>query len=263
MKLKITGSKGWLLVIAFIVIILASITLYSGMLPPASVVESGSMQHSDYWTPGVINTGDIVLVKKATNPLNQVTTYVQGRTSGYSTYGEYGNVILYKAPTGDVIIHRAIFYLYWNHSQPEVLGYTNQSWIHITSKYIEITDVGYSHRNLVVYVSQFAGENGFITVGDHNLATATTKSSSLNAYIAADQNIFGFPPVNTSKVVGVAYGQIPWIGLIKLNIMRAFGEWNYNNEVPKNSYLYLGLTIAAVVAIGASPYIIPGKKKKK
>lgn len=263
MEFKLTGSNAWLLVIALIVIIFASVTVYSGIFPPASVVESGSMQHNDYWTPGVINTGDIVLVKKATQPLKQITTYVEGKSSNYSTYGEYGNVILYKAPTGDIIIHRAMFYLYWNQSHPEVRGYTNQSWIHITDKYVEISDVGYSHRNLIVYVSQFVGENGYITVGDHNLASSATKEPVYDAYLAADQNVFGFPPINLSKIVGIAYGQIPWLGLIKLNVMRAFGEWNYNNEVPKYSYLYLTVTLASIVAVAASSYLVPDKKKRK
>ncbi len=246
-------------VIAVIVIIvaIAGVTVYSGMFPPASVVESESMQHSNNWQFGVINTGDIVIVKKVSDPQKNVVTYVQGRETGFSTYGDYGNVILYNAPLNLVVIHRAMFYLSWSNGNPVIEGASNQSWITVTPTYVLIKDVGYAHRNLLVNIGGFKNESGFITMGDHNLATASQifYNSSMKAYVAADENvgIIGHP-VTASNIVGEAQGQIPWFGLIKLNIMRLQGTWQYPNDVPNFSYYYLGASIFAIIVLIFFPY---------
>lgn len=243
--------------IAAIVVLsaLIGVTLYSGVLPPASVVESGSMQHSPNWEWGTINTGDIVIVKKIANPEQDVVTYVQGRTTNFSTYGDYGNVILYNAPGGLIVIHRAMFYLTWSNGNPVVQGYANQSWISVTSQYVLIRDVGFSHRNLVVYIDGFVNESGFITMGDHNLAISTIYDSTLKAYVAADENvnIIGHPVLN-SEVVGKSEGQIPWFGLIKLNAMALENDWHSQNDVPNYSYEYLGIAIVTIGIAIFFPY---------
>lgn len=235
--------------------IFIGLTVYSGMMPPVTVVESGSMQHSNNWQFGVINTGDIVVVKKVSSPVNDITTYVQGRTMNYSTYGDYGNVILYHDVNGLVIIHRAMFYLSWNHGLPVVHGYTNQSWITVTSSYVLLKDVGFTHRNLVVFINSFHNESGFITMGDHNLAISTLKVGNLSAYEAADENVnIMTHPVTQSEVVGIAQGQIPWFGLVKLNIMRIQGAWPYYNDVPHHSYQYLGISLSLILVAIFFPY---------
>lgn len=261
-----TGSKPWY-IYAFIAFALAILllTLYSGTWPPFSVVESESMEHGSTWTPGVINTGDIVFVKKVQNTEKSVITYVVARTENLSkNYGEYGDVILYHAPNGLTIIHRAIFYLQWKNGNPVVDGYDGQSWIHITNSYILIDHVGYSKRNLVVYLASLRNESGFITVGDYNLAHFGIYVPSLNAYRAADQDplFFDFPPVKPSQVEGIAFGQIPWFGLIKLNVMRLFGQWPDYNEVPRFAYDYLILSLAGIFTLVFFPYDRFREKKK-
>lgn len=254
--------------LVIIVGIILGVTIYSGVIPPASVVESGSMQHSDNWQFGVINTGDIVIVKKVSNPQTGIVTYVQGRDSNFSTYGDYGNVILYDAPGGLVVIHRAMFYLTWSHGLPVIPGYHNQTWMNVTPSYVLIKDVGFTHRNLVVYINDFHNESGFITMGDHNLAISTLYNSGLKAYIAADENvnIIGHP-VTPSEVIGKAVGQIPWFGLIKLNVMRLQGDWPYSSDVPNHSYEYLGASILVIGILIFFPYSrltgIGQKKSKK
>src|SRR5207244_6109070 len=43
---------------------------------------------------------------------NSVITYIEGRANGYSTYGDYGDVIIFRrAGTATPIIHRAIMYV--------------------------------------------------------------------------------------------------------------------------------------------------------
>ncbi len=242
-------------IVAAILIFIVSVTVYSGEIPPVSTIASESMTHSDYWTYGTMNVGDIVFVKKVDSVPGSIVTYVVGRETNYSTYGEFGNVILYKNPSGTTIIHRAMFYLTWNNSYPVIQGYHNQSWISLTRSYVVIYDVGFSHRNLVVYLSGMVNESGFITVGDFNLAYRGIYNSTLNAYEAADQNVgITNAPVSSVNIVGVAFWDIPWFGLIKLNILKAYGQWPYSNEVAKNSYYYLYTSIAVILLLAFFPY---------
>ncbi len=254
-------------VAAAILIFIVSVIVYSGEIPPVSTVASESMTHSDYWTYGTMNVGDIVFVKKVDTVPGNVVTYVVGRETNYSTYGEFGNVILYKDPTGTTIIHRAMFYLSWNNTFPVIQGYNNQSWITLTRDYVIIHDVGFSHRNLVVYFSGIVNESGFITVGDFNLAYRGVFNSTLDAYEAADQNVgITNAPVSSTNIVGIAFWDIPWFGLIKLNILKAYGQWPYSNEVAENSYYYLYTSVALILALALFPYgklTKRGKNKKK
>jgi len=94
-----------------IIVFLVSVTAYAGIWPPVDTIASESMTHSDYWTYGTMNVGDIVFVEKVTSVTGPVITYVVGRETGFSTYGEYGNVILYKNPEDQTIIHKAMFFL--------------------------------------------------------------------------------------------------------------------------------------------------------
>lgn len=240
-----------------------TVLLYSGSWPPVYTVESESMEHSSSWTAGTINVGDIVMVKNIHSDASSVVTYVQGRTSGYSTYGEYGNVILYNAPTGEVIIHRAMFYLTWSGGHPVVSGDTGQSWLTVGNTYVVIHNASYTGRNLIVYLNNLVNKSGFITVGDFNLAHSALYNRTADAYAAADQNVFGYNPVSPGGVVGVAFWQVPWFGLIKLNLMRVSGSWTQYNEVPNNSYLFLGLALAAIVILVLFPYGRVMEKRKK
>ncbi|WP_236719388.1 S26 family signal peptidase [Picrophilus oshimae] len=247
------------LIIIIIVVAIIGIELYSGVYPPFSVVESYSMEHSNYWQPGIIDEGSIVFVKKV-NSINDIKTYVTGRSSDYRTYGEYGNVILYHDGPR-IIIHRAMFYLEWNQEKPVILGYNNQSWIKIyNNDVIVLYNIGYAHRNLMINVSRYIGDSGFITAGDHNVATIPKDSiyynKTYNAYCATDQTLFNIKPVTLNQIVGVAYGDIPWFGLYKLNILRLEGKWPeiYADHVPRYSYLYLYTTTTIILILIFMPY---------
>lgn len=241
----------------------AAVVLYSGTWPPVYTVESMSMEHSSTWTSGTINTGDIVFAKSIGNNTDKVVTYVQGRQSNFTSYGDYGNVILFKDPQGRILIHRAMFYLTWNQDIPVVNDANNQSWITVTSNAVILHDVGYKHRNLIVYVSSFTGKDGFITAGDYNVASSPILNTTENAFVAADQNAFGISPVKASKVVGKAFGDVPWFGLLKLNLMKLSGDWPESNQVPQHAYTYLFISIVGIVSIVMFPYTIVIDKLKK
>lgn len=253
-------------IIAVVVIIaaFAGLTLYCGIFPPLSVVESESMEHSSNWQLGVINTGDIVFEKRVSDPVKNVVTYVQGREMNYSTYGEYGNVILYKSTYGLTVIHRAILYLEWKNGTAYVPGENKAHWMTVTNSYILIHDLGFSGRNFIVYISQYRNESGFITMGDHNFAYINDSvyyNSTFNAWALSDQSIgIDSGPVNQSRVIAVAFGQIPWLGLIKLNLMRIYGGWKYSNEVPHGAYEGLFSVLAVIVALALFPYRRVGRR---
>lgn len=264
MKLrKIVGNPLSIIIIVS-VLVMVILAAFSSVLPAASVVESGSMQHSHTWTAGTINTGDLIFEKGVNDPVRDIVTYVQGRTSNFSTYGDFGDVMLYNGVWNFTIVHRAMFYLDWNGTTPVVQGYNGQEWINITPDQIVVKDVGFSHRNLVVSLFGLAGHSGFITMGDNNLATSTLNITTAGGFLASDQDIFGFLPISPENVSAIATGHIPWVGLIKLNIMRVQGDWQHYNDVPENSYLYLALSFAGVISIiGSALYVLARNERKK
>ncbi len=86
--------------------------VYSGMDSPLSTVMSESMQHENGVSSiGTIDTADMVILR---NPdYVEIQSYVEGYNSGHSTFGEYGDVLVYYRLTssGNPIIHRAILYV--------------------------------------------------------------------------------------------------------------------------------------------------------
>lgn len=235
-----------ILLIAIIVVALIFIALfaYSGIWPPIVVVESGSMQHGNQWQYGVINTGDIVVVQKVAS-ISNIITYLQGRETGYKTYGDYGNVIIYIAPDGESIIHRAMFYVTWNGTTPQILGENNASFLNVSGEDVIIEDIGYSHRNLLVDLSSYVGHAGFVTMGDHNLALAPpSKFQGYVVYEAADENVgISSSLVTMNMVEGVAHGWLPWFGDIKLIVT---GNTKY---ILSNSILFLIISLIVLFSI--------------
>lgn len=239
-----------------IAIIMGSLYAYTGRWPPLVVVESGSMQHSDDTSYiGVIDTGDIVLAKQSS--FSDITTYVRGRATGYSTYGDYGDVIIYRryGLESTPIIHRAILYLEWNESSHSFdapgLRYLTEGrdyvvnggngWHDITGT-ITIIDYGYAHRDLTINVGYLierpnSRHSGYITGGDHNIARN----------FGVDQPRICAEPVKYEWVVGKAEGELPWFGIIKLMFSGTLNA----HPAPANSWMMLFISI---FVIGALPF---------
>ena len=231
--------------IIIVLVIFLSLYAYAQTWPPIVVIESGSMQHGDLSHIGTIDTGDIVIVKKVYSA-DDVVSYVEGRMKGYETYGDYGDVIIYKCH-GELIIHRAIVYLHWNGKEWKIRGFENgnyPSWLHVTKDYITIDNVGYEHKKIIINLQKLnpnvVGKEGFITMGDHNLARFGPS--------AYDQSTSGFIPicpylVNYNMIVGVARGEIPWFGAIKLYLTHTNTE-----EIPSNTNVNLVISLIVLVA---------------
>ncbi len=272
------GWKSWLRDIAVAVIIMAvllgAIYAYTGIWPPLVVVESSSMQHSNSVSSiGVIDTGDLVFVQSAP-ARSDVVTYLEGRASGYSTYGDYGDVIVFRIardPTATPIIHRAIMYLVPNGSLADVpdlarlptsqwQGYRNG--LAVSGAYdlsaVTIHEMGWQHNlgitfNLAAFVASFGGHAGYVTMGDNNAYTRCTPSLDPCSTIPYDTGWFP----SQGDIIGHARGEIPWFGLIKLLISPASNcaqGWG-DPCAPANSWSSLALAIVFLIAL---PFIVEG-----
>jgi len=258
-KDTLDSIKALLIAVIAIALIFIALFAYSGIWPPLVIVESSSMQHGNQWQYGVINTGDIVLVKKVTSASN-IITYVQGRETGYKTYGDYGNVIIYTAPSGKSIIHRAIFYVTWNNTVPVIIGEQKaSSFMIIYGEDVIIKNMGFLHRTLLVNLAPYVGQSGFVTMGDNNLASLPL--SNFQGYMvceAADENVgISSSLVNMHMIEGLAQGWLPWFGDIKLI---ASGNTQY---IPSDSYYYLAISLIILFSIPAIYNVTAGYIKKR
>jgi signal peptidase len=76
-----------------------------GISRPAVAVESGSMLPH-------IGIGDVVIIQSAQR--TEIITHTNGTLSGYTSFDEYGDVILYRkygSSTDTPIIHRAMYWV--------------------------------------------------------------------------------------------------------------------------------------------------------
>lgn len=264
-------------IIAFIIVLLiiSSIYIYTGNWPPVVVVESDSMQHHDTESSlSVIDTGDLVLVK-AIESEDDVIPYMKGKRIGHETYGEWGDVIIYRkngfTQMNDrpltPVIHRAIVWLEYNetghsfdipelkfHNAPEEWDvYTGERrWYNLSGSII-LKEIGYDKENVIINLGNILNSfnspeiephSGFITLGDHNKGNY-------------DQGMLPAPdgrvrPIKPEWVVGKARGEIPWFGLIKLY----FQDNTITERAPSNSFTMLWVSLILIFAIPISIDIV-------
>src|SRR5659263_190093 len=97
--------KDFIFVLAIIVIFVAVSKIAMGLYTPMVAVESGSMIPH-------IQIGDIIFVESIDR--TEIITNEEGKKLNYSSFDEYGDVILYKPrgiEGGTPIIHRAMYYV--------------------------------------------------------------------------------------------------------------------------------------------------------
>ncbi len=252
-----------LVALAILAILLVSLFAYTANWPPVYVVESNSMQHGSGDHVGYLNAGDIVLAQRVSQ--STIVPYVQGWQTGFMTYGEYGDVLLYY-PDGSSkttpIIHRAIIYLQFNPKTGayNATGLTGDACGNDTGAFYStpgtLHDCGTTNLDDVLYLNDVGGRSvtvdfsrvadlgehsGYLTLGDNNSlpdqlpALGTAPLSSL---------------VEPGWVIGVARGMIPWFGAFKLLLD---GNSQY---VPDASWEYLGLSIAGIIFAGAGVHLL-------
>ncbi len=260
-KEAISLGKDFAFAMFILFIILGSLYVYSGRWPPMVVVESSSMSHSDASQLGVIDTGDIVVVRRS----DDIVTYVEGRASGYSTYGQYGDVIIYRPMGSDErtpIIHRPVIYLEFNSTSrsfdvPSLshLEFGTDWWSpHGEGRWwsldtsLSIIDYGYNDVNVTIDLSGLLNyeHSGFITMGDNNITPTEGRYDQLFGTICP-------APVREGWIEGKARGELPWFGILKLSLM------GKTDDIPRNSMVSLIISIAIIVAL---PFLIEGVKER-
>jgi signal peptidase len=276
---KASEWKLWLrdvgVAVAILVFVLLGMYAYTGVWPPLVVVESQSMQHGDQTSYiGVIDTGDLVFVQGAPQR-SDVITYIEGRATGYSTYGDYGDVIIFH-PNADVsvtpIIHRAMLWVRPNGTglvdvpdlsllpladwgAQSATGQPTHSPYHIRSAWIR--GMGFNHDlNISFAFDSITGLGtrgpGFVTMGDNNAFHEC--QSGVPCSGGYDRGWFAIQ----SDIIGHARGEIPWFGLLKLLLSPASqgccNGWG-DPTAPPNSWTDLAVAIAFLVAL---PFILEG-----
>jgi signal peptidase len=273
--IKIVKSlRGFIIVAVLILLIIGSLVLYSGAWPPLVVVESRSMQHSSTESfIGTIDTGDMVILKKVAND-GEVRTYLESLADGYQTYGEFGDVVIYR-PFGSEsqtpIIHRALLRMEYNStgggydipalgalpiSMWDVLG-GPEDWHNLKTELV-LTGIGYNQMTVRVNISNILGNfnhysmtpfSGLITLGDFNHGVVDQMTNICWA------------PVKSEWLSGVARGELPWFGLLKLWITGPMPD----GPIPENSktglFVSLGLLIGVPIALDVTSVILERKGK--
>ena len=284
------GRLGILKDIAFafliVGIVFGGLFAYTQVYPPLVVVESASMQHSDdVSSVGVIDTGDLVLVQSApTRPT--VVTWIEGRVTGHATYGDYGDVIVFRKPNSPSdptpVIHRALMYIVPNGSDaydiPDLAGWPlSLRWEGVArggaptqSPYglqsVTIHGMGWQgNLNITFDLLDFKAQDpvnrnvtGYITMGDNNAYDVCAPSRPCGTGVLKPYDFQWVVP--QGNILGRARGEIPWFGLLKLTLdparsgTKCCDGWG-DPLAPRNSWD--SLTIALPLVFGA-PFIVEG-----
>jgi signal peptidase len=162
-------GKDLLSVAAVVIVFMIISKLIFGLWTPMVAVESGSMEPH-------MEIGDIIFIKSfdRANPIS----YEEGKNSGYRSFENYGDVILYH-PYGEEdvtpVIHRAMYRV--EAGQPMWEG------------------------------GPIAPHSGYITKGD-NVVT--------NQHFDQEGDISYETPVKDEWVIGTAHYRVPYLGHVRL-----------------------------------------------
>lgn len=205
-----------LIAVIIMCIIIGSLYAYTNNWPPMVVVESKSMMHGDDSQLGVIDTGDLVLVKKVLSR-GDVITYIEGKSKGYKTYGEYGDVIVYRKNGGTEtpVIHRAVVWVDYNSSGGGSFDIPSMG-LYGQRGSLTISEYGFNKKTLVIRLDiilngmKLSPHGGILTKGDNNFGADQESLPTETGGLVQ--------PVKIDWIVGKGVGEMPWFGLIKLYV---------------------------------------------
>ena len=225
---------------------------YSGNWPPMVVIESGSMEHDDnplypeprYSHLGIIDTGDLVIVKQAEK--KDIVTYLGGKKTDYKKYGDYGDVIVYykngietyNGQPVTPVIHRAMAWV-------EVVDKENETYYipEIDTYFygkIELTEIGLGGGASIKNLQN----SGYITKGD---STGNPHPDQLTHYDITGASV---QPVDPDWIVGMAKGELPWFGLIKLRVTQPDNYYEAPPECRSMLWISMFVVLAGPVLAG-------------
>lgn len=240
--------------IAVVLVILTALWGYTGQWfgAPMVAIESGSMQHLDeqFGRIGTINAGDMVLLVKV-NGFDEIITQKEAeRTDGYTSYGDYGDVIIYRKygrTDDDQIIHRAMCWIIDNGNGT----FTVEEYDLFNVESITIPELGLTKYK--------PSHSGYITKGDNPI---TNDRADQAGGICSE-------PIKLSWVTGKARGELPWVGTVNLlfNDILNGAFWNiqisptvYN--VPQDCIICLIFLIVVLISIPVSMDLYEWHRKK-
>ena len=250
--------KDVLTAVIVILIIVAAMFAYTGVWPPMVVIESGSMMHDDssYGKIGTIDPGDFTFVKKV-NGRNDIVTYYQGEKTGYKTYSDYGDVIVYvkNGVGGTPVIHRAMCWVEVNITDNET--------------FYDVPELDYYHLSAITIVelnlhnyNPNVNHSGFLTKGDANNGCDQDSSAGIEDELGRKVGI-----VKLEWIIGKARGEIPWFGGIKLSVDDWSGGTNNAGNVAQDCWVMLGISILILftlpIAADYSFQLLSVKKQEK
>ena len=275
-------------ILAVFCILIGGVYAYSGVNPPFSTINSSSMQHiNDESRIGTIDTGDMVIVKDPDR--HDIVTYVEGSKTGYSKFGEYGDVIIYKTQTNN-IIHRAMIHLTLKDIEyhgdeimcqtwyiPSLEGYNDwtltkngsnvlnddtiwnpvENTIRIEKDHkeivFELTDVGYSDVDVPIKLWYLGLDK------EEGYNGYLTKGDNANTNKNFDQTSLSQMRnklVTEEDIKSIAMMEIPWLGCLKLLI-----NGKNTDQIPTNSIVDLIVSIVVIIAIAfALNYVLTRKR---
>lgn len=227
--------------VMFVIIIggYVSLTAYTGLDTPFSVIMSESMQHDNQRSElGIIDTGDVVIVKNKDK--SEIQSYIEATQSGYTTFGDLGSVIIYNRDSAsNPVIHRAIIWLDYDSDTdtwcaPSLEYYDgNWYWEYLGTKHTETTgirgilhfdDITQSHKHPSIDLDRLPIEekkSGYLTMGDNVNNTSFDQGTSIISHTIGIEDIRSVP-----------FAEIPWIGTIKLLVKDESALQNVTNSIP-------------------------------
>jgi len=231
------------------------------------------MMHSTDSQIGIIDTGDLTLVKRIESR-HDVVTWVEANPNykdmlvskanvGHKTYGDYGDVVIYKKNglESTPVIHRAMVWVEYNAScpSPSTQGDIPDLGLYCVARYT-LTDVGFRHQSITIdfgriFSRDYARHSGFLTHGDNN-------PSAFDQGSLSDARHRPVGPVAVSHILGRAEGEVPWIGALKLLVSGT----RSSDQIPPTSLngmiVIVAVIIAVPVAMDVASYL-RGKRKRE
>jgi len=244
-------TKDTLFVLAVVLTVFVSagagIYLYSGADSPFSVIVSESMQHGTESRYGTIDAGDMVFVRAPSSV--RIQSYIEGASTGYRSFGEYGSVIIYdRGPNLNPVIHRAILWLeydedtgFWTapflkeYGDFSCIGDPDGDPVGMTG-ILQIRNIGYAKQSVSINLDLLRHESGFLTKGDN---------ASTNPVLDQSSDIARNNPIGMEEIRSVPTTEMPALGSVKMYLQ------GKGDAVPENSWsvLYAQLYVVAMLFV--------------
>ena len=275
---------------------------------PLVVIESGSMMHADsgFGKWGTIDPGDLVFVI-AIHSKDDVVTHgsekfgeASKENSGYNTYGNYGNVLIYhpdKNSDGSItdpwdanetpIIHRAMCWItaigVFKGGEYIIIDYNEKDDFYVVQDdngavqelHVEPESILYTVEEYLILREKSIDLDDSLNPPMLGLTNYKPKWSGFitkgdNNEICDQASSICPVPIQVDWVIGKAAFEIPWFGLIKLAIFGNSGAYPEEDwttigfaTAPTDCWIMLGASLVILISIPVSLDVYDYFKKRR